>query len=188
MYKYAYIHISSLPLSVPVIIRQPVYRVEGKFCLRHGTRIHLRHKDCGFSITSKLVLLHFLFFEKKNKNKNQRQTWWTTMVHVGAELNASAQVRVLRSLCRFRSFSSSYRSFHALPCRSKSHKHIGSDALDPRLDDLGKVLRDEYAVIRDHYGKSDCFLSSCARGRLVDRPSSSHQKPQSIQLSLRMGS
>lgn len=73
------------------------------------------------------------------------------MVHVGAELNASAQVRFLRSLCRFRSFSSSYRSFHALPCRSKSHKHIGSDALDPRLDDLGKVLRDEYAVIRDHY-------------------------------------
>ncbi|KAH1278103.1 hypothetical protein KXW42_009393 [Aspergillus fumigatus] len=47
------------------------------------------------------------------------------MVHVGAELNASAQVRFLRSLC--------------------------SDALDPRLDDLGKVLRDEYAVIRDHY-------------------------------------
>lgn len=67
MYKYAYIHISSLPLSVPVIIRQPVYRVEGKFCLRHGTRIHLRHKDCGFSITSKLVLLHFSFFEKKKK-------------------------------------------------------------------------------------------------------------------------
>ncbi|GFF36840.1 triacylglycerol lipase [Aspergillus lentulus] len=45
------------------------------------------------------------------------------MVHVGAQLDASAQVRVLRSLC----------------------------SLDPRLEDLGKVIRDEYAVIRDHY-------------------------------------
>ncbi|GFG06585.1 triacylglycerol lipase [Aspergillus udagawae] len=47
------------------------------------------------------------------------------MGHVGAQLDASAQVRVLRSLCPY--------------------------TLDPRLEDLGKVIRDEYAVIRDHY-------------------------------------
>jgi triacylglycerol lipase len=81
------------------------------------------------------------------------------MGHVGAQLDVSAQVRVLRSLCRFQSYGSSYRSFHSLPCRSNSHKHTGPYTLDPRLEDLGKVIRDEYAVIRDHYGTCYDFPS-----------------------------
>ena len=37
------------------------------------------------------------------------------------------------------------RSFHSSTLRPKAQ-------LDPRLEDLGKVIRDEYAVVRDSYG------------------------------------
>ncbi|PYI32820.1 alpha/beta-hydrolase [Aspergillus indologenus CBS 114.80] len=33
----------------------------------------------------------------------------------------------------------------------RSSTHTASDVLDPRLEDLGKVIRDEYAAIRDQY-------------------------------------
>lgn len=53
---------------------------------------------------------------------------------------------------------STLRSFHSLTCRRDPHKRAGPDALDPRLGDIGKVIKDEYAVIRDNYGKSCDFL------------------------------
>ncbi|KKK26831.1 hypothetical protein ARAM_003394 [Aspergillus rambellii] len=44
-------------------------------------------------------------------------------------------------------FCGSPRGFHS------SHKRNSHASTDPRLDGLGKVIKDEYAVIRDHY---DC--------------------------------
>lgn len=51
------------------------------------------------------------------------------------------------------------RSFHSSILRSK-------EQLDPRLEDLGKVIRDEYAVVRDSYG---WFLLSAAQMLLIGR-------------------
>ncbi|KAL4878287.1 hypothetical protein BJY04DRAFT_113776 [Aspergillus karnatakaensis] len=60
---------------------------------------------------------------------------------------------------KFLSFS--YRSFRYI-CPSCSVRRFSSsrssssrNAPDPRLEDFGKVIRDEYAVIRGHYGNTD---------------------------------
>ena len=43
------------------------------------------------------------------------------------------------------------RGFHSSTCRNHLHEVTGTD---PRLEGLGKVIRDEYAVIREDYGES----------------------------------
>lgn len=56
---------------------------------------------------------------------------------------------------KFQSTSASYpalRYFHSATRRHSPQHPSGPDALDPRLEDLGKVIRDEYAVIRKDYG------------------------------------
>lgn len=45
-----------------------------------------------------------------------------------------------------------HRSFHASSRSCRPHKHPEAHALDPRLEDLGNVIQDEYAIIRDNYG------------------------------------
>lgn len=50
------------------------------------------------------------------------------------------------------------RYFHAIPPRRNPRRH--SHAHDPRLEQLGKVIRDEYAVIRDHYGTFIVYQST----------------------------
>ncbi|GCB21045.1 lipase 2 [Aspergillus awamori] len=55
---------------------------------------------------------------------------------------------------KFQSTSASYpalRYFHSSTRRHSPQHPSGPDALDPRLEDLGKVIRDEYAVIRKDY-------------------------------------
>ena len=42
------------------------------------------------------------------------------------------------------------RGFHSSTCRYHLHEDTGSD---PRLEGLGKVIQDEYAVIREDYGQ-----------------------------------
>lgn len=44
------------------------------------------------------------------------------------------------------------RSFHAYSRKCHPPKHPGAYALDPRLEGLGKVIQNEYSVIRDDYG------------------------------------
>ncbi|KAF9886420.1 hypothetical protein FE257_011452 [Aspergillus nanangensis] len=43
------------------------------------------------------------------------------------------------------------RGFHVSSHRSNRPDHNHLDALDPRLEDLGKVIRDDYEVIKDNY-------------------------------------
>lgn len=44
------------------------------------------------------------------------------------------------------------RSFHASSRKCHPPKHPGAHILDPRLEGLGKVIQNEYSVIRDDYG------------------------------------
>lgn len=54
----------------------------------------------------------------------------------------SVNARAGSSHCRL---SCPTRSFHSSTLRPEAQ-------LDPRLEDLGKVIRDEYAVVRESYG------------------------------------
>ncbi|RAL04336.1 triglyceride lipase [Aspergillus ibericus CBS 121593] len=43
------------------------------------------------------------------------------------------------------------RCLHSSTRRHNPQEPNAPDALDPRLEDLGKVIRDEYAIVREHY-------------------------------------
>lgn len=46
-----------------------------------------------------------------------------------------------------------FYSCHLQGCRPFSHRHGPPEhGHDPRLEDLGQVIEDEYAVIRERYG------------------------------------
>ncbi|OOF91017.1 hypothetical protein ASPCADRAFT_400435 [Aspergillus carbonarius ITEM 5010] len=55
---------------------------------------------------------------------------------------------------RFQFLSANYPAQRFLHCSTRRHnpqEHDAPNALDPRLEDLGKVIRDEYAIIREQY-------------------------------------
>ncbi|OJJ96151.1 hypothetical protein ASPACDRAFT_81405 [Aspergillus aculeatus ATCC 16872] len=68
--------------------------------------------------------------------------------------SAVTQFRTVRSLslCHKRTVFQ-YNNLRRCPSSRgfRSSAHTASDVLDPRLEDLGKVIRDEYAAIRDQY-------------------------------------
>lgn len=72
-----------------------------------------------------------------------------------------------------------HRSFHACSRRCHPHKHPAAHTLDPRLEDMGNVIRDEYAIIRDNYGQ---FPSIDRVHKLTMK-----QRPPNTQLSSHMG-
>ncbi|PWY78131.1 triacylglycerol lipase [Aspergillus sclerotioniger CBS 115572] len=46
---------------------------------------------------------------------------------------------------------SAQRFLHSSTPKHHPEEHDAPDALDPRLEDLGKVIRDEYAIVREQY-------------------------------------
>lgn len=45
------------------------------------------------------------------------------------------------------------RCLHSSARRHSPQHPSSPDSLDPRLEDLGNVIRDEYAIIRENYSK-----------------------------------
>ena len=58
----------------------------------------------------------------------------------------------LNSFTHFRRPSTT-RSFHAGSRKCQQQKHPEAHALDPRLEQFGYVIQDEYSVIRENYGQ-----------------------------------
>lgn len=75
-----------------------------------------------------------------------------------ATLRADTRFASLKRVCQYHRFNHRIpRGFHSSTCRYQLPEGTGSD---PRLEGLGKVIEDEYAVIREVYGQLLSILSS----------------------------
>ncbi|KAB8228140.1 triglyceride lipase [Aspergillus alliaceus] len=74
------------------------------------------------------------------------------MRYAVATLRANTRLFNRKRICQYPQFNPrTPRGFHSLTCRYYSHEDTGPHTSDPRLEELGKVIEDEYAVIRDNY-------------------------------------
>lgn len=92
----------------------------------------------------------------KIRSKHQKMGYATTIVNV-IRCTRLAYYNSVNQFHRLNSLSHSittHRSFHACSRRCRPHKHPAARTLDPRLEEMGNVIRDEYAIIRDNYGQS----------------------------------
>lgn len=65
----------------------------------------------------------------------------------------SARQRSCHRVIPLNHFKFSRRSFHVGPRKCQRHKHPEAHALDPRLEQFGRVIQNEYSVIRENYGQ-----------------------------------
>lgn len=69
----------------------------------------------------------------------------------GRQINRHSFLQV-SGFVHFRGPCTTARSFHACQRNHQQHKHPVAHALDPRLSQFGRVIKNEHSVIRDDYG------------------------------------
>jgi hypothetical protein len=67
------------------------------------------------------------------------------MKHMAGVSNTLVRVSVSHSKHRLLASRLERKGYHATP-------HSSKPSLEPRLEDHGRVIHDEYSIVRDHYG------------------------------------